>query len=638
MSEKWYEVTNVSEVSSPCLLVYPDRARENIRRMIAIVGDVNRLRPHIKTHKLAEVILMLMEQGVTKFKCATIAEAEMAAACGAADVLIAYQPVGPNVRRLLELFRVYPQTTFSVIADDADAIRALSKATIDAGLGSARGSRAPVGGSLTGMKTQEAFEYANPAFRRTPPASRRAAATDTPAACAPRNVAEGARYSKRNLPHFEKPWAIYAIHFATRRRRRLSPAARQIVLDCALYWSERRYRLIAACVMPDHVHLAIEPGIESMDSNGDPVFYSLSQILHTIKSYTAHEINELEKTKGSLWEKESFDRFVRSDRDLEEKFHYICRNPWDSGVVQANEPYPWLWTADMELQSGSARGSRAPVGGSPTGMTAREGFERSDSDLPQPSSASRRAAATDTPAACAPQVIEVLLDLDIGQHRTGVEPGAKAVELYGLIASLRGIRPGGLHAYDGHIHDADVATRTKNCDAAFASVVAFRDELLKAGFHVPGIVAGGTPTFPMHAKRGDVECSPGTCVFWDAGYAKNLPDLDFLPAAVLLTRVVSKPTSGRLCLDLGHKAVASEMPHPRVVFLNLADARAVAHSEEHLVVETSDAGAFKIGDCLYGIPWHICPTVALHSEAVIVENGKATDRWRIVARERRLTV
>jgi len=421
MSEKWYEVTNVSEVSSPCLLVYPDRARENIRRMIAIVGDVNRLRPHIKTHKLAEVIRMLMEQGVTKFKCATIAEAEMAAACGAADVLIAYQPVGPNVRRLLELFRVYPQTTFSVIADDADAIRALSKATIDAGLGSARGSRAPVGGSPTGMKTQEAFEYANPAFRRTPPAS-------------------------------------------------------------------------------------------------------------------------------------------------------------------------------------------------------------------------RRAAATDTPAACAPQVIEVLLDLDIGQHRTGVEPGAKAVELYGLIASLRGIRPGGLHAYDGHIHDADVATRTKNCDAAFASVVAFRDELLKAGFHVPGIVAGGTPTFPMHAKRGDVECSPGTCVFWDAGYARNLPDLDFLPAAVLLTRVVSKPTSGRLCLDLGHKAVASEMPHPRVVFLNLADARAVAHSEEHLVVETSDAGAFKIGDCLYGIPWHICPTVALHSEAVIVENGKATDRWRIVARERRLTV
>ena len=80
------------------------------------------------------------------------------------------------------------------------------------------------------------------------------------------------------------------------------------------------------------------------------------------------------------------------------------------------------------------------------------------------------------------------------------------------------------------------------------------------------------------------------------------------------------------------------MPHPRVVFLNLADAMAVAHNEEHLVLETSDASAFKIGDCLYGIPWHICPTVALHSEAVVVENGEATQRWRIVARERRLTV
>jgi len=91
-------------------------------------------------------------------------------------------------------------------------------------------------------------------------------------------------------------------------------------------------------------------------------------------------------------------------------------------------------------------------------------------------------------------------------------------------------------------------------------------------------VVGGSPTFPVHARRADVECSPGTCVFWDAGYANKLQDLQFKPASLLLTRVISKPGPNRLCLDLGHKAVGSEMPHPRVVLLNLEDARAVTHS------------------------------------------------------------
>ena len=369
MREKWHEVLNASEVPSPCLLIYPDRVRENIHRMIHIAGGVERLRPNMKTHKIAEVIRMQMEQGITKFKCATIAEAEMTAAAGADDVLLAYQPVGPNAQRVVQLARSFSKTKFSVIADDAEAIRALSAA-----------------------------------------------------------------FSKE------------------------SPA------------------------------------------------------------------------------------------------------------------------------------------------------------------------------------IEVLLDIDCGQHRTGVSPGPKAVELCRLIASLAGLKAGGLHAYDGHIHDSDVTVRTKNCEAAFAPVAVLRQELLQAGLPVPQVVVGGTPTFPMHARRGDVECSPGTCIFWDAGYASKFADMDFLPASLVLTRVISKPGANRLCLDLGHKSIASEMPHPRVQFLSLPDAKAVAHSEEHLVVETVQAEAFKVGDCLYGIPWHICPTVALHSEAVVVENGKATQKWKIVGRERRLTI
>jgi D-serine deaminase-like pyridoxal phosphate-dependent protein len=379
-SDSWHKVVNVREVASPALLVYPDRIEENIRRMIQMAGGTERLRPHVKTHKLAEVIRMQMEQGIAKFKCATVAEAEMTASCNVDDVLLAYQPVGPNVERLVRLAKTFPNTKFSTIADDAEPLRQLSAAASDAGV-----------------------------------------------------------------------------------------------------------------------------------------------------------------------------------------------------------------------------------------------------------------------------EIGALLDIDCGMRRSGVAPGANAVELYQLIEALPALKSGGLHVYDGHIHDRELPARVKSCEAAFAPVDALRKQLAEHvegrksssgrqyGGSVLNLVAGGTPTFPIHARRKDVECSPGTCILWDAGYATKLPDMNFLPAALLLTRVVSKPGANRLCLDLGHKAVASENPHPRVEFLDLPDAKAVMHSEEHLVVETARAGQFPVGTCLYGIPWHICPTVALYSEAVVVRNGRAQAQWAIVARARKLT-
>jgi D-serine deaminase-like pyridoxal phosphate-dependent protein len=127
-------------------------------------------------------------------------------------------------------------------------------------------------------------------------------------------------------------------------------------------------------------------------------------------------------------------------------------------------------------------------------------------------------------------------------------------------------------------------------------------------------------------------------VLWDYAYSSRLRDLDFLHAALVLTRVVSKPGPQRLCLDLGHKAIASENPHPRVYFLNAPSARAVTHSEEHLVIEMDSTDQWKVGDCLFGIPWHVCPTVALHREAVVIQQGRATERWRIEARDRHLAI
>ncbi len=385
MTDAWWAIADVADVPSPALVIYPDRADENLRRMIAIAGDVARLRPHIKTHKLAPLVDAHVVRGIRRFKCATIAEAEMVARAGASDVLFAYQPVGPNVRRLVELALAFPDVSFSAIVDD-----------------------------------------------------------ETTAA-------------------------------------RISDAAHQ------------------------------------------------------------------------------------------------------AGVTLG------LW-----------------------------------------------------------------LDLDVGMHRTGVPAGALASRLYRQITTLRGVTPRGLHAYDGHLRDRDIAVRTEQVNEAFAPVAALRKHLIAEGLDVPSVVAGGTPTFPVHARRDDVDLSPGTSVLWDAGYATQLPDLDFLGAALVLTRVVSKPGDGRVCIDLGHKAIASEGPHPRVLLIQpeaigrpaqttvlgapILDATFIGHSEEHLVFETPSAASLNVGDALYGIPWHVCPTVALHSEAVVVRNRHAVDRWRITARERRLTI
>jgi RecG-like helicase/REP element-mobilizing transposase RayT len=165
---------------------------------------------------------------------------------------------------------------------------------------------------------------------------------------------EGARYARRRLPHFEQPWAIYAVTIGTKTRRCLSPEARTIVLDALRHFHNKRYELFAACVMPDHVHLLIQPYPKQNDDKGNVIFWPLNELLHAIKSFSAHQINKLEGKTGAVWEKERFDRYVRSDRDLRKKFHYITRNPWDSGVAKQNEHYPWLWTQDDEYRQESS--------------------------------------------------------------------------------------------------------------------------------------------------------------------------------------------------------------------------------------------------------------------------------------------
>ncbi len=179
------------------------------------------------------------------------------------------------------------------------------------------------------------------------------------------DTASDVHYSKRRLPHFERPWAKYVITFATRNRRQLSSEARTIVMDCILHWKDKRYELYAACVMPNHVHLLIEPFVKDQDEKGSAVFFPLAEILHTIKSFTAHQINKKNDADGPVWENESFDRRIRSESDLQEKFLYITGNPWEAQLVESDESYEWLWLPRGEnfsagRQKEQASGPRSP--------------------------------------------------------------------------------------------------------------------------------------------------------------------------------------------------------------------------------------------------------------------------------------
>jgi REP element-mobilizing transposase RayT len=103
--------------------------------------------------------------------------------------------------------------------------------------------------------------------------------------------------------------------------------------------------------MPDHVHALFQPWPKNQASHEETTFWSFTELMRSLKSFTAREVNRAEGKAGTVWEKETFDRYIRSDSDLVEKFHYILRNPWDAGVAKRNEDYPWVWTPEDETRT-----------------------------------------------------------------------------------------------------------------------------------------------------------------------------------------------------------------------------------------------------------------------------------------------
>ncbi|HOV26031.1 MAG TPA: D-TA family PLP-dependent enzyme [Pseudobacteroides sp.] len=236
---------------------------------------------------------------------------------------------------------------------------------------------------------------------------------------------------------------------------------------------------------------------------------------------------------------------------------------------------------------------------------------------------------------------KTLIDVNLGMNRTGC-PVNQVEELYKECYSLDGLVLDGLHCYDGHNHDSDIAVRKQNVIDNIEIINRTKQSLEKEGYSCSTIIAGGTPSFPYFVEHSDFFVSPGTLFVSDYGYYKSFPDLDFIPGAAVITRVISHPNEDLFTLDLGYKGIAADPEGPRGIIAGLEKAASpLFQSEEHWVFKMNKGYEDKrpaIGTILYVIPTHICPTSALYSEVLVSENGKIKGTWEVTARNRKLSI
>ena len=237
------------------------------------------------------------------------------------------------------------------------------------------------------------------------------------------------------------------------------------------------------------------------------------------------------------------------------------------------------------------------------------------------------------------QTFRLYIDINTGMNRTGIDFRSDWEDLVRKTIAMPNIHLLGIHIYDGHLH----GTMEERLDKASAAFSVIRDKLyfLKQELDVDlKIVAGGSGTFPFYAEQEGVECSPGTFVFWDVNYQVNLPEQKFLPAAVLVGTVVSKPTGNTLCIDIGYKAVASENPlDKRLTILDDTYLIPVSQSEEHMVLQNNGDRQYQLGEIIYAVPYHICPTCALYETVQVVNvQQDIMDQWTVLARKRKINI
>jgi D-serine deaminase-like pyridoxal phosphate-dependent protein len=224
--------------------------------------------------------------------------------------------------------------------------------------------------------------------------------------------------------------------------------------------------------------------------------------------------------------------------------------------------------------------------------------------------------------------LSLFVDVNPGMDRTGLDPAG--VERIAAIARGAGPRWRGIHFYDGHIHDVDYAIRRAKAHATYERLMALVAALARASLSVGEIVTSGTPTLrpaldyaPFRARGAPVHrISPGTVVFHDQRSADEAPELALAPAAVVLARIVSRPSPARVTCDAGSKSIAAEAGDPCAFVLEHPELVAGRPSEEHLPLDVTSGPPPARGTPLYLVPRHVCPTVNLAEEAVVIERGR----------------
>jgi len=237
--------------------------------------------------------------------------------------------------------------------------------------------------------------------------------------------------------------------------------------------------------------------------------------------------------------------------------------------------------------------------------------------------------------------IGIFLDINPGMNRTGIEQNS----LQRVLDIARAIKQAGLdfrgvHYYDGQYGAIAEPEKTTATHAGYDQLMKLVADLQREGLHVSEIVTAGTPTFPcslsydgFKSRNAIHRVSPGTVVYNDATSLAQLPSYGYAPAALVATRVVSHPRPGIVTCDAGHKAVSADAGVPTCVVAGHPELTPLSPSEEHLPFAVKEGfNAPKIGDILYLLPRHICPTVNNFDEALIVRNGRIESVERVSAR------
>ena len=238
----------------------------------------------------------------------------------------------------------------------------------------------------------------------------------------------------------------------------------------------------------------------------------------------------------------------------------------------------------------------------------------------------------------------VFLDINPGMNRTGIEQ-SHAAEIIGLARTVResGLEFRGLHYYDGQYGGLEDRERTAAAHAGYDTLVKVVDEAERNGVSVPEVITAGTPTLPCSLAyegfRGQKfvhRVSPGTVTYNDATSLAQLPgEYGLRPAVLVLTRVVSRPRKGVVTCDAGHKAVSADAGVPTCVVVGHPELTPLSPSEEHLpMAVAADAAGPEVGEALYLLPRHVCPTVNNFDCALLVRNGQIEAVEKVTARGR----